>query len=293
MTHPAAFTRPILQRMATMVGHGWRVLDPFAGVGRIHDLPQLVDPLDIEIPVETVGVELEPDWAAAHERTIVGDARHLPFPAASFDAVVTSPTFGNRMADKHNAQEKCSKCDGAGEVPVPFMFGPTAEDPDPDKAWHILCGGQMVGRQCEKCGADPRCTACKGEGKRAYKRMTYRHSLGHDLSEGNTGGMAWGPRYREVHVTCLAEMARVVKPGGRLIFEMSDHIRAGRIQHVTDWWVTEAMRHGWWTMITHDHVETPRMRQGANYKARVEFSSVVCCQRTERPAGAGLGSLFA
>jgi tRNA G10 N-methylase Trm11 len=73
------------------------VLDPFAGIGGVHDLDLF--------GYHTVGVELEPKWAAAHPRTIVGDATSLPFADESFKFVVTSPCFGNRMADHHNAQD--------------------------------------------------------------------------------------------------------------------------------------------------------------------------------------------
>ncbi len=71
-----------------------RVLDPFAGVGLVHLLPN-----------ETVGVEIEPEWAEMHADTVVGDALRLPFAQHSFDAVFTSPTYGNRLADHHNAQD--------------------------------------------------------------------------------------------------------------------------------------------------------------------------------------------
>jgi tRNA G10 N-methylase Trm11 len=75
-----------------------KVLDPFAGTGKIHLLP-----------FETVGVELEPEWAKLHSKTIVGDATNLPFDGLSFDAVCTSPTYGNRMADCHNAKDGSSR----------------------------------------------------------------------------------------------------------------------------------------------------------------------------------------
>ncbi len=71
-----------------------RVLDPFAGVGGIHVLPN-----------PTWGVELEFEWASQHPRNIVGDALHLPFPDATFDAIATSPTYSNRMADHHEAKD--------------------------------------------------------------------------------------------------------------------------------------------------------------------------------------------
>lgn len=68
-----------------------RVLDPMAGVGGIFDLPNRHT---------IMAVELEPEWAAAHPGIHIGDASDLPVNDAQFDAVVTSPPYGNRMADK-------------------------------------------------------------------------------------------------------------------------------------------------------------------------------------------------
>ena len=95
--HPAKFSETILGAMVEHV-HG-RVLDPFAGVGRVHALASVPGVID------TTGVELEVDWARAHPRTIVGNALALPFRAASFDTVATSPCYGNRLADHHVARD--------------------------------------------------------------------------------------------------------------------------------------------------------------------------------------------
>jgi tRNA G10 N-methylase Trm11 len=73
------------------------VLDPFAGTGGVHFLDQFGFP--------TVGVEIEPEWAGAHSRTVQGDATRLPFADGVFPLVFTSPCFGNRMADHHNARD--------------------------------------------------------------------------------------------------------------------------------------------------------------------------------------------
>lgn len=98
--HPARFTEALLpvlrDALRSTVGSGATVLDPFAGTGRIHELhPEFA----------TFGVELEPEWARLHPRTIVGNALHLPWPDALFDAICTSPTYGNRMADHHEAKD--------------------------------------------------------------------------------------------------------------------------------------------------------------------------------------------
>lgn len=88
--HPARFSdavldtmRSIVEKEAAQLGRRPRLLDPFAGVGKIHALDDVAD---------TVGVELQPRWAACHERTRVGDATRLPhWWTDRFDIAATSP----------------------------------------------------------------------------------------------------------------------------------------------------------------------------------------------------------
>ena len=100
--HPARYTDGALTAAASLLTkeHA-RILDPFAGTGRIHQLPT-----HVTWPIETVGVELEPEWAAMHANTRIGDALSLPTEwANTFDAVVTSPCYGNRLADHHQPKD--------------------------------------------------------------------------------------------------------------------------------------------------------------------------------------------
>lgn len=98
MKHPAKFSEPILRLMRPLAQDCDRILDPFAGTGRVHLLGR-----------SAVGVEIEPEWACLHPRTIVGDALALPFAADSFDGVFTSPTYANRMADHHDARDSSKR----------------------------------------------------------------------------------------------------------------------------------------------------------------------------------------
>jgi len=98
--HPAKFSDPILDVIAAELPPEGVILDPFAGIGRIHELAT-----DTRT---TIGIEIEPEWAATHEDTICGDALDLAASGIgpeSVDAVATSPTYGNRLADSHNAQD--------------------------------------------------------------------------------------------------------------------------------------------------------------------------------------------
>ena len=95
--HPARFSEPILEAVRGYLPSGAHVLDPFAGTGRVHELRSH--------GFHTVGVEIESEWANLRSQTIVGNALALPFAEASFDAVVTSPCYGNRFADHHKAKD--------------------------------------------------------------------------------------------------------------------------------------------------------------------------------------------
>ena len=101
--HPATYSKPILGVLSEIVREAQEqkgdivVLDPFAGTGKIHQLAGH--------GITTRGIEIEPEWAAMHPDTEVGNALALPYGPGSVDLVVTSPTYGNRLADHHNAQD--------------------------------------------------------------------------------------------------------------------------------------------------------------------------------------------
>ncbi len=117
--HPAKFSEPIIDRLRILVqaerrrteaeraGRPMYVLDPFAGVGRVHRLAHR--PTARWAGIVTVGIEIEEGWAAAHADTICADAmdwmRYHASHGSLVDMIVTSPTYGNRLADHHNAQD--------------------------------------------------------------------------------------------------------------------------------------------------------------------------------------------
>lgn len=91
--HPAKYTDALLVTFARMLNGRQRILDPFGGTGKVFLLSHWLPNAQIE------AVEIEPEWAAQHPRTTLGNALALPWADDYFDAVCTSPAYGNRMAD--------------------------------------------------------------------------------------------------------------------------------------------------------------------------------------------------
>lgn len=254
--HPAKFSPEVMDAIGDItrrrVTRGRRVLDGFAGTGRIHRLGE-------SWGWDTTGIEIEPEWANMDPRTIVGDATRLPFPDRSFWAYITSPCYGNRMADHHDAKEKCKACDGGGTV-------------------QVVHEGRRPKVTTETC------SKCWGKGYRAYKRNTYKHTLDRKRSDGivddlhprNTGAMQWGPNYRAMHALAWAEATRVTSHW--LILNISDHYRKGDLVPVTAWHVERLELMGW-TEKERIEVRTQRNREGANGDLRAEFESVIAFRR--------------
>lgn len=98
-SHPAKFSTTVLECIAQYLNPLDLVLDPFGGVGGIHRLDCLTRSLEIE----HAWVLKSREYGISYE----GDAQHLStiFAPHDFDAIVTSPTYGNRMADHHEARD--------------------------------------------------------------------------------------------------------------------------------------------------------------------------------------------
>lgn len=87
MRHPAKFNSSFLPLISELCLGRARVLDPFGGTGKLREA----------IP-HAICLDIEMEWAS--QSGLRADALKLPFQSGTFDAVVTSPTYGNRMADK-------------------------------------------------------------------------------------------------------------------------------------------------------------------------------------------------
>lgn len=223
---------------------GRRVLDGFAGTGRIHRMGDAWG-------WDTVGVEIEPEWAAMDPRTIVGDATALPFPDATFWAYITSPVYPNRMRDHHNAQERCKPCGGTGSFPL-----------------HT--------RQV--------CKKCNGLGRRVYKRNTYKHTLDRrnpdgtvaDLHPNNAGAMSNNTAYWDLHERAWAEATRVTTHW--FVLNVSNSIGKGVENDATDRHLALLANLGW-TEEDRLPAHTKRLRHGANHEARAANEWVIALRR--------------
>ena len=103
--HPAKFSDEVLAAAAELLDDPRSIFDPMAGVGGIHRIEDFLG-----YPVRTLGMEIEHEWAIAHERTFVGNLLQpvqdtLEVIGGRVDAIVTSPTYGNRMAEHHDARD--------------------------------------------------------------------------------------------------------------------------------------------------------------------------------------------
>ena len=209
VAHPAVYSDNILPAIAELLEpqHA-KILDGFAGTGRIHELQDHVD-----WTVTTIGIEIEPEWATLHPQTIVGNALNLPFTDEFFDAYVTSPCYGNRFADSNVAKDDS-------------------------------------------------------------ERRSYTHDIGRQLHADNSGKMNWGQEYRDFHTAAWREAIRVLRPGGRFVLNISDHIRGGQRMMVSSWH-TETLLGMGLQLVDVNRVVTRRMRRGSNHLARVSSEMVL------------------
>ena len=263
--HPAKFSKPILDILAAIVREEAArskfhldVLDPFAGVGGIHQLE------NFDERINTTGIEIESEWVLAGPpcrtcggagggmvrngmdqadfdwedcticggsgaKTMIGNALHLPMQwTGAFHVVATSPTYGNRMADHHDAKDDS-------------------------------------------------------------KRMTYKHVLGHDLHPDNSGQLHFGDKYKTFHIAAWHEVTRVLvtpdplrvpRPeGGLFILNVSDFIKSRQVVPVCDWHCEYILSLGYDLEQEHN-VPTNRLRYGANHSARVTHEKVFAFRRT-------------
>lgn len=240
--HPAKYTDTVLAQLRAIVedeairlGRRPNVLDPYAGVGRIHDLNDIAD---------TTGVELEPEWAACRAGTIVGDATDLPASWTDYyDLVVTSPCYGNRLADSHNNRDKHKPCKGDG------CAGCKDTGISPRKSYKV------------SLGRDP------SEGSAAVLQWGDRYKNHHRtfLVEAcrvvDDGGLI---------VINMSNHVRGVKIAGGQTRSM--------MMRVVEWWVEAMLAQNLYIEAIFP-VRTKRLRHGANYNLRAGVEHIIVCRK--------------
>lgn len=100
--HPAAYSDVIIPVLAQCLGGAANVLDPMGGSGKLAAIKVY------GYRGRVVCNDLEPEWKNGYavDEWHFGDAAAMAWALdASFDAIATSPTYGNRMADHHNARD--------------------------------------------------------------------------------------------------------------------------------------------------------------------------------------------
>jgi hypothetical protein len=280
-SHPAAYPKYILDRLGLWLGaerrargRALRILDPMAGVGRIHDLPRRLG--------ETVGVELEAEWAECRKGTLVGDATALPEDwSGSFDAVVVSPVYGNRMSDHHDAKDSCAVCQGIGTDwaeegcgDAPFLC---------PECHSVACACGGIGRAmrehvgaCSRCRSR-RCKACGGSG--LSKRYTYRAALGRMPSPGSAAVLHWpSSEYRTLHKAAWSEAHRVLGAAGMMLVNVKNHLRDGAEQFVTEWHMQTLQDVGF-RIEAIDSLPAVGIRHGDNSSERVANEQIIVGRR--------------
>ena len=110
MNHPAKFSEGFIemffQLLQKYLPSCRSILDPFAGTGKIGEIKKC------GYKGIVIANELEPDWLKTNQFNCdylyFFDAEFLNLPQ-KVDAIITSPTYGNRMADHHNAKDNSKR----------------------------------------------------------------------------------------------------------------------------------------------------------------------------------------
>ena len=211
-SHPARYNKKLLPVFARMLKDSQWIFDPLAGTGeRLLELRNGYLPTNI-----ILGTEIEEEWAHITPSIVLhmdafkflksGNNDH-------WDAILVSPTYGNRMADHHKAKD-------------------------------------------------------------ASKRNTYTHRLGRELAPHNSGKLQWGDEYKIFHFALWKECVRVLRPEGKFVLNIKDHIRDGKLQAVTDWHI-ETLNNLGLNLVEHVKVDLPSLKNGKNSNLRMPYESVI------------------
>lgn len=253
--HDAQYSPEVVELLTELVNNPKATVDgclfdPFAGTGQ--HLATIRD--------DFIGIDIEKKFAAASDRVRPGDALDPHDYPTKLGSIVTSPCYGNRMADQYLGRS-CQTCLGTGKC-------------------FATQDGTMTVKERERGWA--KCKDCEGSGhdpEDRKRRFGYAISLGQPTVEGSAASMhfyngAKGSPYRMFHAKWLNLITQTLTPGPRrLILNMKDHyrttthngIRAQRRQYVCAWWLHQAHQTGF--RLT-DAI--PAMTRGIGYGANMQ-----------------------
>ncbi len=106
--HPSTYSSVFIPKFAELLSNCNNVLDPFAGVGKLALIK------DCGFNGRVICNEIEDEWTNNDLYNVdewhIGDAVNMGWAKDnSFDAICTSPTYGNRMADNFNAKDSSKR----------------------------------------------------------------------------------------------------------------------------------------------------------------------------------------
>lgn len=104
-------------------------------------------------------------------------------------------------------------------------------------------------------------------------RLTYYHCLFGQMADDNGGKLQWGSEYRQFITDATLELRRVIKPGGRLIINIGNHIRKGVEVDVAGWMKLNTQEIGF-NFVSEEKVYTRRLRFGSNHAQRIDHEWV-------------------
>jgi tRNA G10 N-methylase Trm11 len=117
----------------------------------------------------------------------------------------------------------------------------------------------------------------KGDSKNS-KRYTYRLSLGRELSENNGAKFNWSKKYRELHSKVWQECYLILKSGGYIFLNSSNHIRSGEQILVNEWHLSELLSLGF-KIDEILSIKTKRMKHGSNADLRVDSEKLMILRK--------------
>lgn len=108
VNHPAKYSDQFIPIFAELLKGRENVLDPFAGTGKLALIKSY------GFAGKVICNELEKEWAESSiypvDQWFISDAANMAWaPNESVDAICTSPTYGNRMADHFDAKDNSKR----------------------------------------------------------------------------------------------------------------------------------------------------------------------------------------